>query len=258
MPTTLAASRTSLVFVRGLVWAIIGLIYAPLFTALFVLFQAMGLGHWAFAPAAAIAGAVGAAFYSAREVALIGAVIGLVTTTLLFMLMPGTVALWQVALAAVVAGAVLGRLTRFPDQCALQAPGKAMAGLMSGLACGALLGLVETLHPVNFNVTAIVAFLVSVNGTCYSATVGWWLRQAKVKGGKPCQVIEAMVIGMVATVAAGSLWVFGGPLIGAVDGGYYALLDSIMTFMPGALFGGLVAGAVTGALLEAFDFDWVV
>ena len=76
MSTTLPASRTSLVFVRGLVWAIIGLIYAPLFTALFVLFQAMGLGHWAFAPAAAIAGAVGAAFYSAREVALIGAVIG--------------------------------------------------------------------------------------------------------------------------------------------------------------------------------------
>jgi hypothetical protein len=28
--------------------------------------------------------------------------------------------------------------------------------------------------------------------------------------------------------------------------------------MPGAMFGGLVAGAVTGALLEAFDFDWVV
>ena len=129
---------------------------------------------------------------------------------------------------------------------------------MSGLVCGALLGLVEIFHPVNFNVTAIVAFLVSVNGTSYSATVGWWLRQAKVKGGKPCQVIEAMVIGMVATVAAGSLWVFGGPLIGAVDGGYYALLDSIMTFMPGAMFGDFVAGAVTGALLEAFDFDWVV
>jgi hypothetical protein len=133
-----------------------------------------------------------------------------------------------------VAGALLGRLTRFPDQCALQAPGKAVAGLMSGLVCGALLGLVEIFHPVNFNVTAIVAFLVSVNGTSYSATVGWWLRQAKVKGGKPCQVIEAMVIGMVATVAAGSLWVFGGPLIGAVDGGYYALLDAIMTFLPGA------------------------
>ncbi len=258
MSTTLATSRASLVFVRGLIWAIIGLIYAPLFTALFVLLEAMGLGHWAFAPAAAIAGAVGAAFYSAREVALVGAVIGLITTTILFMMTPGTVALWQVSLSAAVAGALLGRVTRFPERCALQAPGKAVAGLVSGLICGALLAVVELIHPLNFNITAIVAFLVSVNGTSYTATVGWWLRQAKVKGGKPCQVIEALVIGMVATVAAGSLWVFGGPLIGAVDGGNYALVHSMMMFMPGAMFGGLVAGAVTGALLEAFDFDWMV
>ncbi len=258
MSTTLATSRASLVFVRGLIWAIIGLIYAPLFTALFVLLEAMGLGHWAFAPAAAIAGAVGAAFYSAREVALVGAVIGLITTTILFMLTPGTVALWEVSLLAAVAGALLGRLTRFPERCALQAPGKAVAGLVSGLICGALLAVVELFLPLNFNFPAIVAFLVSVNGTSYTATVGWWLRQAKVKGGKPCQVIEALVIGMVATVAAGSLWVFGGPLIGAVDAGSYALVNSILMFMPGAMFGGFVAGAVTGALLEAFDFEWVV
>lgn len=258
MSTTLAISRASLVLVRGLIWSIIGLIYAPLFTALFVLFQAMGLGHWAFAPAAAIAGAVGAAFYSAREVALIGALIGLGTTTLLFILIPGTVPLWQISLAAALAGALLGGMARLPERCALQAPGKAVAGLVSGLVCGALLAAVELIHPLNFNITAIVAFLVSVNGTSYSATVGWWLRLAKVKGGRPCRVIEALVIGMVATVAAGSLWVFGGPLIGAVDGGYHALLDSILMFMPGAMLGGFIAGAITGALLEAFDFEWVV
>lgn len=258
MSTSLATSRTSLVLFRGLVWAIIGLIYAPLFTALYVLFQALGLEHGSFAPAAAIAGAVGAAFYSAREVALVGTVIGLLMASLLFMLLPGTVALWQVALAAALVGALFGRLLRFPDQCALQAPGKAMAGLVSGLACGALLGLVESLHPITFNVTAIVAFLVSVNGTLYSATVGWWLSLAKVRKGASCQIIEGLVIGMVAAVVAASLWVFGGPLIGAVDGGYYALLDSIQTVLPGALFGGFAAGAVTGALLEAFDFDWVI
>jgi hypothetical protein len=133
-----------------------------------------------------------------------------------------------------------------------------MAGLVSGLACGAVLGLVEFLHPITFNVTAIVAFLVSVNGTFYSATVAWWLGLAKVRKGATCQIVEGLVIGMVAAVVAASLWVFGGPLIGAVDAGYYALLDSILTLMPGALFGGFAAGAVTGALLEAFDFDWVI
>jgi hypothetical protein len=258
MSSSVVSSRTSLVVLRGLVWAIIGLIYAPLFTALFVLFQAMGLGHGSFAPAAAIAGAVGAAFYSAREVALVGTVIGLGMATLLFMVLPGTVALWQVVLVAGLAGGLLGRLLRFPDQCALQAPGKAMAGLVSGLTCGALLGFVESLHTVTFNLTAIVAFLVSVNGTFYAATVGWWLGQARVKQGAPCKIIERLVIGLVAAVVAASLWVFAGPLIGAVDGSYYALLHSILTLLPGALFGGFVAGAITGALLQAFDFDWLI
>jgi hypothetical protein len=59
-------------------------------------------------------------------------------------------------------------------------------------------------------------------------------------------------------VAAASLWVVGGPLIGAVDGSFNPLLESIFALIPAAMFGGLAAGAVTGALLEAFGFDWVV
>lgn len=50
----------------------------------------------------------------------------------------------------------------------------------------------------------------------------------------------------------------GGPLIGAVDGSFNPLLESIFALIPAAMFGGLAAGAVTGALLEAFGFDWVV
>ena len=258
MSSTLAVSRSSLVMFRGLVWAIIGLIYAPLFTALLILFEAMGYGHWSFGPAGAIAGAVGAAFYSAWRLALVGTLIGLVAATLLFIILPGTVAFWQVALAAALVAALMDRMTRFPDRCVLQAPRKGMAGLLSGFCCGGLLGAIESLHSFTFNVIAVVAFMVSVNGTVYSAALSWWLRQARVKGGWSCQVIESLVIGMVATVAAGSLWVFGGPLIGAIDGSHYAFLNTLQALMPGAIFGGAVAGAVTGALLEAFDFDWVI
>ena len=258
MSSTLAVSRSSRVMFRGMVWAIIGLIYAPLFTTLLVLFQGMGLGHWSYAPAAAMAGAVGAAFYSAWEVALVGTVIGLVAATLLFMILPGAVAFWQVALAATLAAILMDRMTRFPDRCVLQTPRKALTGLLSGLFCGGLLGLVESLHPLTFNVIAVVAFMVSVNGIVYSAALSWWLRQARIKGGWRCQVVEALVIGMVATVAAGSLWVFGGPLIGAIDGSHYAFLNTLQALMPGAMYGGAFAGAVTGALLQAFDFDWVI
>jgi len=258
MSSTLAVSRSSLVMFRGLVWAIIGLIYAPLFTALLILFEAMGFGHWSYGPAGAIAGAVGAAFYSAWELALVGTLIGLVAASLLFMILPGTVAFWQVALVAALAATLMDRLTRFPDRCVLQAPRKALTGLLSGLSCGGLLGAVESLHPFTFTVIAVVAFMVSVNGIIYSAALSWWLRQPLAKGSWRCQVIESLVIGMVATVAAGSLWVFGGPLIGAIDGSHYAFLNTLQALMPGAMFGGAAAGAVTGALLEAFDFDWAI
>ena len=61
------SSRAHLVAVRGLVWGLVGLIYAPLFLGLLTIFRELGLGHAAFIPAAVLASAVGAAFYGARQ-----------------------------------------------------------------------------------------------------------------------------------------------------------------------------------------------
>lgn len=249
-------SRTRLVFIRALIWGLIGLIYAPLFVALRGGFQALGLEHSAFIPAAALAGAVGAAFYGARQVALAGAVIGLVVASLLFLVLPPPIPLWQVVLAAAVVGAVLGALVRFPDRCSHNLPGKSLAGLVTGAACGALLGLAQALHPASFNIAGAVAFLVAVNGVLYVASVRWWIGLTRPRQGEACNLIEALVISVLAAAAAGSLWVVSGPLIGIVDEPFVDVIEVLLQQIPAALLGGLIGGTLAGALLQAFDFRW--
>jgi hypothetical protein len=249
-------SRTRLVFLRALIWGLIGLIYAPLFVALRGGFQSLGLDHGAFIPAAALAGAVGAAFYGARQVALAGAVVGLVVASLLFLVLPPPIPLWQVVLAAAVVGAVLGALVRFPDRCSHNLPGKALAGLVTGAACGGLLGLSQALHPASFNIAGAVAFLVAVNGVLYVASVRWWIGLTRPRQGQACNVIEALVISVLAAAAAGSLWVVSGPLIGIVDAPFVDGIEALLQQIPAALLGGVIGGALAGALLQALDFRW--
>ena len=257
MLSSQAAQSPRLIFLRGLIWSIIGLIYAPLFACLDLVFQGLGLEHGSFIPAAAIAGLVGAIFYGARQVAIIGVVIGLLVATLAFFSIPGHLGIWQVALPAAAVGAGLGWLVRFPDRCSLQVPGKALAGLMTGAVCGLVLAFAQPLHPERFHVTGVVAFLVSVNGILYVATLAWWVRRARIGRGRSCNLVESLVIGVLAAAAAASLWVVAGPLIGAVDGRYGPLLDAMLAQVPVAMLAGATAGALTGALLQAFRFRWV-
>jgi hypothetical protein len=246
-----------MVFLRGLIWSLIGLIYAPLFAGLHVTFHALGFGHGALIPAAALSGAVGAAFYGARQVALAGTAIGVVIASVILFALPGIIPLWWVMLAAAVIGALLGAVVRFPDRCSLKVPGKTLAGLATGSACGIVLALAEPLHPEEFHITATLAFLVGVNGVLYVATVRWWAGLATINRGQACNLIEALVVSVLAATAAGAVWAVGGPLVGAVDFGSRAILDVVHQEVPLAMVGGLIGGGVAGALLEAFGFRWV-
>lgn len=254
---TLTPSRSRMIFLRGLIWSLIGLIYAPLFAALHVAFHALGFGHAALIPAAALSGAVGAAFYGARQVALAGTAIGVLVASAVLLALPGTIPLWHVTLAAGAVGAALGALVRFPDHCSLKVPGKTLAGLATGGACGLLLALAEPLHPEEFHITGTLAFLVGVNGVLYVATVRWWAGLAKINRGRSCNLIEALVVSVLAAAAAGAVWAVGGPLTGAVDYGSRGILDVVHQQVPLAMVGGLLGGGVAGALLEAFGFSWV-
>jgi hypothetical protein len=240
---------------RGTIWGIIGLIYAPLLVALREIFLEQGWGHWAYVPAAAIAGGVGAAFYGARQVAIMGALLGVAVGSVLLLFADGPISVWRVALPAVAVGLIAGSLVRFPDRCSLHVPGKTLSGLTTGAGCGLLLAAVEPLRPGGFPIAASVAFLVSVNGILYVASVRWWVDHVEQR--LPCNAVEALVIALLAGLVAASLWIVSGPLVGIVDAAQDLIIRRMHESIAAAMLGAALAGAVTGALLEAFDVKWV-
>ncbi|WP_200381980.1 hypothetical protein [Thiococcus pfennigii] len=255
MPVQPHSSRGAMIFLRALTWSLVGLIYAPLFTGLNIGFRALGADSLAFVPAAALAGAVGAAFYGAREVALVATAIGLTVATAVFFAWPGVLDVLQVALVAALIGTLLGILVRFPDRCSRGVPGKALAGLAAGGVCGVALMLAEPHHAEAFQIAGILAFLVSVNGILYVASVRWWVRVTTPRHpSRYCNLIEAIVIGVLAASAAGALWLVVGPLVDHLDAAELAVSSALQRDVPVAMMGGLIGGAVGGALLEAFRF----
>lgn len=248
-----------LALLRGIVWGMIGMIYAPLFIGLAELFQGLGFGPLTYVVSAALAGAVGAALYGAREIALIATGIGVLVGVMMLILFAEQVSVVQVAVAAAGVAALVGLTFSFPARCSRHVPGKTMAGLMTGAFCGGLLAVAEPLHPAPFSAFAVLAFLVSVNGVLYVATVRWWLALSRRLHceSRPCYIIESVVMAVLAGVAAGSVWMMIGPLISFESELWQAASAAMHERMPLAVLGGLFGGAVAGVLLEFFRFSWV-
>ncbi|MFP4076032.1 MAG: hypothetical protein ACOC26_02500 [Halochromatium sp.] len=242
--------------IRTLLWALIGAIYAPLFLVLEALL-APALGAFALAVAGAGAGAIGAAYYSARQVALAASLIGALAT--LFVLIPfhDQAEFWQAALLCGGLGLATGLLVEFPSRCTANVPAKALVGGLAGAVSGALLSALA-LAGLGVSPLVAVAFLVSVNGVIYVASVRSVVNAA---GGLPrrwCPLAEGVVIGLVAIIVGGSVWAFASTLSGYDRSGLFLqVIERTSTDLPFAVAAGLAAGSVTGVLLELFDFAWV-
>jgi len=257
--TAASPSAARLVFLRGLVWGLIGLIYAPLFLGLTAIFERLGAGPGAYAAAAALAGAAGAALYGSHELALVGTGIGAIVGVLLLTSAADLLSFTQAAAVAAALAALVGLLVSFPGQCTRRVPGKVLAGLTTGAACGALLAATLPLGPRPFSPFVMLALLVSVNGALYVTSVRWWTdRISRLRiAARPCRLIEALVLAALAGLAAGGVWLMAGPLLGDESGLVGAVAATIYDALPYAALGGILGGAVAGALLEAFGFAWV-
>ncbi|MFB1486546.1 MULTISPECIES: hypothetical protein [unclassified Thiocapsa] len=253
------APRWRMALLRGIVWGLIGMIYAPLFTGLAELFHGLGFGHGTYIAAAALAGAVGAALYAAREVALIATGIGVLVGVLVLTLFAERVAVFHVVLVAAAVAGLVGLTVSFPARCSRHVPGKTMAGLATGAIGGGFVALVEPFHANPFSSFAVLAFLVSVNGVLYVATVRWWLSVSHRMHceSRPCYIIESLVMATLAGVAAGSVWMMIGPLVDFESGLWQSASAAMHDRIPMAILGGLFGGAIAGLLLEFFRFSWV-
>lgn len=246
------------ILLRSLIWAIIGVIYAPLYLALNNLFQLAGLDSWSFVPAAALAGGAGAMLYGARQVAIAASLIGVSTGSLLLLVPGAAEAIWQPALVGLLAGIAGGLFVQFPGSCTSHVVAKLMAGVFSGALCGTALALLELQWPVVQLETAAVAFLVSVNGVIYVATLSLWIRLLTRVDAISNRLKQALVIGIVAMLTAASVWIVSKSIAGNVTDPIAQVLMDLPIRLPAVLMAGVVAGAITGALLEVFRFRWVL
>lgn len=252
-------TRACNILLRGIVWGLIGLIYAPLFVGLTALFERLGAGVWTYAAAAALAGAAGAALYGAREIALVGSGIGVALGVLMLTTLADTLSFEQAVLVAACVAASIGLVVVFPGRCTRKVPGKVMAGLTTGALCGGALALAQPWHAAPFSTFSVLAFLVSVNGVLYVSCVRWWVGLASRLGieSRPCNAIEALVIAVLAGIAAGSVWMMAAPLLGETSSMVREVSAAVYRDLPVALLGGIFGGAVAGSLLEALGFAWV-
>jgi len=115
------------------------------------------------------------------------------------------------------------------------------------------------LHAYSFPVFAVLAFLVSVNGVLYVASVPRVVRLTRrlCFESRQCNLIESLVVAVLAGLAAGSVWVVAGPFYGDPGSFVRDVGEAIYVQLPAALLGGIFGGVVAGALLQAFGFSWV-
>jgi hypothetical protein len=248
--------RVSPVVVRAAVWSLIGMIYAPLFVVLQHLLSP-ALSGYATVLAAAVAGAIGAAFYGARQLALAASLIGVLCATLLLIIVGHQAQPWLVAALAATFGLAAGAAVDFPHRCTVNMGRKFIVGGAVGALSGALLSGVGLIGGVSLPIAAAVAFLVSVTGVLYVTVLDLWRDRSGRRRPRYCSLIEGIVIAVIAIFVASSLVAFAGIF---AEGSRRALTEALIASaeqLPFAFLGGMTAGAVTGGLLELFEFAWV-
>lgn len=247
---------TRQLLMRSVLWALIGAIYTPLFIILEGL-MAPYLGHLALAAAAAGAGVIGAAYYSARQAALVASVVGVVATLFLLVAFYQQATFLHAALLCGAVGMLTGLMFKFPRRCTENVVGKSLVGGLSGLASGGILTAVAMLG-VELSPLVVVAFLVSVNGVIYVALVRRVVGATGLLPRRWCPVAEGVVIGAVAIFFGGAIWAFASTLSGYQrPDAFLQVVESTAGIMPLAVAAGVASGIVTGGLLELFGFDWV-
>jgi hypothetical protein len=188
---------------------------------------------------------------------LAASLVGVLTTLFVLIAFYEQAAFWHAALLCGALGLATGLLIEFPSRCTANVPAKALVGALSGTASGAILSLAALLG-VGLSPVVAVAFLVSVNGVIYVASVR---SVATTAGGLPrrwCPVAEGFVIGTVAIIVGGSFWAFASTLSGYDRPGYFLqVVETTSPALPLAVAAGMAAGSITGALLELFDFAWI-
>lgn len=233
---------------RGVIWGLIGGIYAALFVGFLESFQFSGFSGWSLVLAGSLAGGVGAAFYGAMQIAILGTLAGVIATFAYLVINSGGVHPFGVLVVASVAGMTLGVTFGSMHVFLLRgALSKLLSGLIGGSSAGLALWAVTLVLPEPLPLGVLVGILVPITGYVYVAVSD--RLQSLCAGRIPDPIVGGVVAGSLAAVVGTSVWAVGGSATGNVDPAFKEVIDQAMSQVPVAILGGAIGGILAGFLL---------
>lgn len=231
------------------VWGLAGALFGSLFAGLYQVLRVVGLQDWQpLVVGAAAAAMTTSAFYSAMPVALVGAAAGVMASIGYLMVAGHQVHLPIIAGVAAAAGIVAGVFYAWMGKRGIRPLAQTLAGLLAGIAGGALLALGLRVADAEIDMFPLAAGVVALVGGLFQLSRGWIASTSS--GWCPRLLSAPVVAGLIAAVVGSSVWIMGGTTAFAVDAATKGAIEGVVNRVPAGLFGGMLGGAVTGVLLE--------
>jgi hypothetical protein len=241
--------KATVILLTVLVWGLAGALFGSLFVGLYQALVVLGLHGWQPLIFAAVAAAgTTAAFYSAMPVALVGAMAGVLASVGYLMVSTDRVQLPLISGIAAAAGMVIGAFYAWIAAGGGRPLAETLTGVLAGLTAGGLLWMGLTLYDGEVDTAFLAAGVVALVGSIFKLT------EARIVGalsGRFPRTLSAPVVaGLIAAVVGAGVWIMGGVMVWSLDPATTGAIDHVFGEVPAGFLGGLVGGAVTGALLE--------
>jgi hypothetical protein len=242
-------NKVAAISITAVVWALAGGLFGAIFTGLHQVLLALGLHGWQpLVVGGAIAAMTTSAFYGSMPVALIGAMAGMLGSIGTLMVGGQPVVLPVIAGVCALTGLVVGLFHSWVLPGNARPLGVILTGLLAGTVAGALMAWALGLVGQPVGPFAIAAGIVALVGGLFQLTRPHILRGcfAWLPEGLGTPVV-AGVLAAVVGAAVGVMTGIGGSEPGQsfADG-----IQQIFAAMPMGFLGGMVGGAITGAILE--------
>ncbi|MCW8889126.1 MAG: hypothetical protein OQL20_00525, partial [Sedimenticola sp.] len=229
---------------RAIIWGFVGSIFGGLYIAFISMMGVISLGHLVVIPAAAFAGAVGAAFYGSFQVAIVGTLAGAVSG-IGYQVLTSNLQTVDMVWISLMCGMLAGYLYGNTHNAVSGALMKALTGLVAGALAGSLLWLIS-LSGVMVNSFFTGALLVPITGALYIFGIFKIINKLQCK--LPLPLVGAVVAGALSVVVAGSI----GSVHAAITTSYDVVQPAIhiidFTQVMGSVLGGAVGGFVAGGV----------
>jgi len=243
--------RKSDVLIYAIIWGLVGAIFGGLYIGFVNMLAPLQMGDLAVVPAAALAGAVGAAFYGSFQIAIIGTLAGAVSG-ISYQVVADNLHAGEMALVSLVAGVVAGYLYGYRHEAVSGALMKSLTGLLAGTLAGGVAWLL-TQAGLSLNGFLSAALLVPVTGTFY--IYGVYRLVSRMDCRIPLPLVGSLVAGVLSVLVAGSIWT----VHEAVTQGYLlpAAAPTDVLGVMGAILGGTLGGLLTGGLYAGLGLSWL-